>query len=175
MKGSMAMSETDVMSDTPIVTQPSQQSNYWGFQDTFKYLFPDGVTFIEFRVMNEGDRVKFQSKTSRDVVLNRQGDARMKVDTGADRHELIKSCATGWNLIKGEGELIPFNERILQQWLNVADPKLVESIELEVRKHNPWLLGEMSSADIRKEIENLEEMLKLAEEREAGESSSGSR
>jgi hypothetical protein len=178
MKGSMAMevdqNESSFTKSDFISTQP-QQANYWGFYATEKYVFPDGVTFIEFKVMNEGDKVKYQKATSRDVVLNRQGDARMKMDTGSERHELIKACAVDWNVVKGEGEIVVFNPLNLQNLLNVLDPKIVEQLELAIRKANPWLLGDMSAADIRKEIENLQEMLKVAEEREAGEASSSNR
>lgn len=154
---------------------PVSQGNYWGFQQLERFTFPDGITFIEFKVMNEGDKVAFQKRTSRDLVLNRAGDARMKMDAGGERHELIRTCATGWNLVRGDNELVPFSTRVLDQWLDVADPRLVEKLELAIRKANPWLLGEMSSEDIKKEIENLEEMLKVAEEREAGEAYSSDR
>lgn len=175
----MVMNMSDEMTDAPIapIDEPiaaPQQDNYWGFYATERFWFPDKVTFIEFKVMSEGDKVKFQSKTSRDVILNRAGDARLRMNQGSERHELIKTCATAWNLVRGD-EIVPFSERILQQWLDVADPKIVEDLELAIRKANPWLLGEMTSEDIQKEIDNLEEMLKVAKEREAGEASSSNR
>ena len=172
------MSENATMQDGTPVGLPEApekvQQNYWGFQETFDYVFPDGITFIKFRVMNEGDKVKFQKSTSRDILLNRVGEARMKMDTGSERHAIITTCAMDWNFLQGD-QRVPFNERVLKQWLEVADPKLVEKIEVEVRKHNPWLLGELSSKDIKEQITELEEMLKIAEEREAGEASSSSR
>lgn len=171
---------TDIATPPPIFegTAPLDvpvQQNYWGFYATERFVFPDGITFIEFKLMNEGDKVKFQRSTSRDLVLNRQGDARMKMDTSSERHELIKACVTNWNLLKGKDEPLPFSLRSLEQWLDVADPKIVEDLEVAIRKHNPWLLGEMTVADIDKEIENLKEMRDVAEERERGERSSGSK
>ena len=90
------------------------------------------------------------------------------MDAAQERHELIRTCVTGWNLYRG-GSPIPFGERALKDFLELTDPRLVEDLEKAIRKANPWLLGEMSSEDIQKEIDNLEEMKKVAEERERGE------
>jgi hypothetical protein len=70
-----------------------------------------------------------------------------------------------------QGVSYPFTDNHLKEWLENANPRLVEDLEKEIRKANPWLLAEMSVADIEREIENLEEMKKVAQEREAGEAS----
>lgn len=148
-----------------------QPVDYFGFQETHRYTLPDGVQWIEFRSMNEGDKLKFQQTTSRDLVLERRtGDARMKMDPGSERHELIKTVVTNWNMFRG-GQPIAFSKPNLGDFLTLADPKIVDGLEKEIRKHNPWLLGEMTSKDIKQEIANLEEMLVVAEERERGEAS----
>jgi hypothetical protein len=157
----------------PAFEQP-QQADYFGFQATERYIFPDGLTFVEFQVMNEGQKLKFQKATGRDIVLQRSGDARLRMDPGAERHELIKACVTNWNLARN-GQLIPFNPRSLNDFLELADPKIIEKIENAIRRANPWLLGEVSAADIKEQIKELEEMLVVAEEREAGEASSASK
>jgi|SRR6478609_556269 len=147
------------------------QQDYFGFASTSKYFLPDGVSYIEFTKMNEGKKKAFQDKTSKDLVLERQsGNARMSVLQGSERWELIKSCVVGWNLTRG-GTLVPFTMVMLNDFLDLADPIVVEGLEKAIRKANPWLLAEMTSKDIKREIENLEEMLKVAEEREAGEAS----
>lgn len=163
------------LSDTvhPAFESP-QQADYFGFQATERYVFPDGLTFVEFQVMNEGQKLKFQKATGRDIVLQRSGDAKLRMDPGAERHELLRACIVNWNLARG-GQLIPFNKRSLDDFLELADPKIVEKIENAIRRANPWLMGEVSAADIREQISELEEMLKVAEEREAGEASSVSK
>lgn len=170
------MNDTQTMNDNLSYEQLStpQPVDYFGFQATERYTFPDGLTWLEFQVMNEGQKLKFQKATGRDIVLNRAGDARMRVDPGAERHELIKTCVVDWNLSRG-GQLVPFNMKSLSDFLQLADPKIVENIENAIRKANPWLLGEMSASDIRRQIEELEEQEKQALEREAGERSSGSK
>jgi hypothetical protein len=99
----------------------------------------------------------------------------MKMDSGAERHALIQACAVGWNVVRGENELVKFDKHTLESFLNAIDPRLVEALEVKIRKANPWLLGDMSVEDIDKEIENLQELRAAAVEREAGEQSSSSR
>lgn len=165
------------MSDEYGDTQADQQvyDDYFGFASSEKWYLPDGKQYFEFEVMNEGKKSKFQKKTQRDVVLERQsGNARMKMDAAQERHELIKESVIGWNLYRG-GQAVPFTDRALNDWLSLTNPKLVEGLEKAIRKANPWLLAEMTVEDIDKEIENLQEMRKVAEERELGEGSSSSR
>lgn len=174
MKGSNAM--TDIA--TPFIPDTADtpvQQDYFGFQATEKYYFPDGLTWVEFSIMNEGDRLKFQRKTGRDITLDRRsGDAKMKMDPGTERHELIKTCLVNWNLSRN-GQPQPFGEAALRDFLTLANPKVIDEIEKAIRKANPWLLGELSVEDIDKEIADLQEMREVAVERERGESSSGSK
>lgn len=150
--------------------QTAEQADYFGFSQTFKFVFPDKLTWIEFKKFNEGDKKKYQDKVSKDLVIKRGGDASMKVLQGSERHELIHTACVDWNL-KRNGESVPFNKIQLGDFLALTDPILVEDLEKAIRKANPWLLGEMTAADIEKEIESLQEMLEVAQKREAGEGS----
>lgn len=154
---------------------PSAQIDYFSFQSETKHYLPDGISYVVIAAMNEGDKTKFQKKTQRDIVLERQsGNARMKMDAASDRHELIEACVKDWNFTRN-GLPVRFEPRALKDFLTLADPKIVEGIEIAIRKANPWLLGEMKSEDIQKEIDNLNDLLEIALEREAGEASSGSK
>lgn len=162
------MEENQQIDENPV---EHQQKDYFGFERVEKFIFPDGVSYIEFKPMNEGQKKNFQDKTSKDVVLERRsGNARMSVMAGTERHELIKASACGWNLTRG-GNPVPFNSVNLGDFLTLADPRLVEDLEKAIRKANPWLLQDMKPEDIRKEIENLEEMYEEAVKREQGEAS----
>lgn len=155
--------------------QPKQQQDYWGFYQTERFVFPDGVTYLEIKAMNEGDKQKFQKTTQRDMVLEKgSGNARFKIDAGIERRELLRASVTDWNFIRGE-QAIPFSERIFLQWLDVADPTLVEKIEVFIRKLNPWMLADLSVEEIDRQIEELNELRAVAEERERGEESSSSK
>jgi hypothetical protein len=151
--------------------RPGEQANYFGFESRIKFFLPDGVSWIEFAKMNEGEKKMFQDKTSRDVVLERNsGNARMNMLQGTERHELIKSSIKDWNLRNEDGP-VPCTPSNIQMFLTVADPQIIEDLEKAIRKANPWLLSEMSVEDIDKEIANLQEMRAIAEKRERGEGS----
>ena len=154
--------------------EQSTPVDYFGFQATEKFYLPDGQQYIEFQIMNEGAKAKFQKLTTKDLVVQRGGDARMKMDPAQERHELIRQSVIDWTLTRG-GQPVRFNPTNLKDFLELANPKLIEDLEKAIRKANPWLLGEMKVEDIDREIENLQEMRKVAEEREAGEAFSASR
>lgn len=168
----MTVSEDINIASEASQSEQRQQANYFGFQERKKFYLPDRISFIEYEKMNEGAKKKFQDKTSRDMIVERtSGNARMTVLQGSERHELIVTCVKDWNLLGPDSTPILFNERIFRQWLDVADPEIVEDLEKEIRKANPWLLAEMEPEDIEKEIENLQEMLEIARKRKAGEAS----
>jgi hypothetical protein len=148
--------------------------DYFGFAKSEQFLLPDGRQYIEFQVMNEGLKAKFQKQTGRDLVIQRNQDARMRMDPAQERHELIKASVTDWNMYRG-GTPVPYTKKALSDFLELADPKIIEDLETAIRKANPWLLSDMKSEDIRREIDNLEEMYQAAVEREQGEVSSSSR
>ena len=162
------MTETAVFEPEASFEAPAQY-DYFGFAKDDKFYFPDGVTWMQFNVMNEGAKTKFQKQTQKDLVLERQsGNARMKVDPGIERHEIIRQSVTNWNLVRGAQKTpVPYSDRALKDFLELSDPKLVEDIEKAIRKANPWLLGEMTVKDIDREIESLQEMRAVAEKREA--------
>jgi hypothetical protein len=137
---------------------PGGQHDYWGTDVRTKFFFPDGVTFMEIKVMNEGARAKFQRENNQDMKINRRDDsASIRLDTAKERHALIKASVVGWNLTKN-GQIVDFAPSILQNWLEVADPKIVDDLEFACRKANPWLQQDMEVEDIDKEIDRLTEL-----------------
>jgi len=154
--------------------------DYWGVSETRRYTLPDGKQWIEFKIMDEGDKTKFQKMTNSDLIVQRSGDSRIKIDPARERHELIKNSVTNWNLqqkdpVGGGWSPAPFSIRSVEMWLEKAPPKIVEDLELEIRKANPWMQADMSVDEIDKEIERLQDLRKLARERELGEGVSATR
>src|SRR6478736_8155092 len=99
--------DTGYQPDFDTQQDESGQEDYFGFDRTERYDFPDGKSWIEFKPMNEGAKKAFQDKTSKDLVLERNsGNARMSVLQGSERHELIKSSVCGWNLVRN-GQPLP--------------------------------------------------------------------
>lgn len=157
-----------------VQTSERVQANYWGFEQRDKFFLPDGVSYIEIKKMNEGDKSSYQSKTRSDIRLQRNtGDAHMKADPAVERKELILSSVCGWNLLDQQGNPIAFNKTSgafsFVRWMEQADPKIIEGLEKAIRKFNPWLLSDMSVEDIDREIENLQEMREEALKRQEGE------
>lgn len=161
---------------TPPEAQPEQRvtQDYWGVDETHKHYLSDGVQYFEFKVMNEGDKAKFQRQTNQDLTIGRDQQAKVRMDPAGERHTLIKTSVTGWNLYK-QGEVVAFSPQLLEKWLQSANPKIVEELEYAIRMANPWLQAEMSIEEVDKEITRLEEVRRQLVEREAGESVSANK
>jgi hypothetical protein len=144
-----------------------QYEDYFGFDTTEVYTLPDGKQQIFFKVMNEGQKVKFQQKTNRDIHVNRaSNDMRIKADPAGERQALIESSVTGWTLKKkvgGQWVDAPFSNNgspgdELHKWLAVANPRIVEELEDAIRKANPWLQADMTVEQIDEEIQRLHDL-----------------
>lgn len=181
--------DPDEMPDGPPLdpddTQQPAFEDYWGFEEKEIFQLPDKKQFIEFQRMNEGQRKQFQKDTRTDVLVKRgTGDTHLKVDPAEERHALIVSSVTGWHMFRrnkrtGEPEPVVFSSgkpgANLEQWLSVANPKIVDQLERAIRRANPWLLAEAKSEEIQEQIDDLQEQLKDALERESGEGGSTSK
>lgn len=163
--------------------------DYYDFDERDRWYFPDGKQYIEFKKLNEGERAKYLKATRSDVHLNqRSGEARIPFDQSNDRRELLLHSITNWHIVRreivgGAPTFVPIafpvqsNSKggVLAQWIDRANPAILGQLEKAIRMANPWLLNDMSSEQIRKEITDLEELLKAAEEREAAEGNSSSK
>jgi hypothetical protein len=163
--------------EAPAVTEGYE--NYWGTDETHRHYLPDEKQFFEFKIMNEGAKARFQRMTNQDLTIKQGGEAKVRMDPANERHTLIKESVTGWLLYMPDKEnqmvQASFTPAMLDNWLNMAPPKIVEDLELAIRKANPWMQADMKSEQIREEIKRLEDLLreKLAEE--AGESVSANK
>jgi len=152
--------------------------DYFGFNETQRWDFPDHLQWIEFRQMTEGDRRKYQSKTTKDIKLEKNtGDARVRVDPGVEREILFECSVMSWHIVRkqtdGSFKPIPVDKNAslgseFGKWSLQADPKLLDGLERAIRKANPWMQSEMTAEALREEIKNLEELLDAAVKREAG-------
>lgn len=157
--------------------------DYFGFDERGRWFFPDGKQWIEYKKLNEGDRQKFVSATRTDLHVNRQtGEARLPVDQSRERMQLLLTACTNWyvagkNPKDGKRYLVPFRNNgsdgcEFAQWLKKADPAILADLEKEIRKFNPWMMGELSVEQIDKEIADLQELREAAAKREANEKNS---
>jgi glucan phosphorylase len=170
---------TEVVEDDENVY--SGYADYFGFDESFNFMMPDGKQFISFKAMNEGDRAKYEAKTSRDVKFNRRtDDAAISMNAAADRHELIQTSVTGWNFVRrnarGKIEPVPFSNSgpggTFNQWLSKANPKIVSDLANAIRKANPWMTDEMDVEQVDEEMKRLQELRQELVERDAAKKSS---
>lgn len=158
--------------DPPRADTISGQQDYFGFAQNERHMLPDGRSWVDLAVLNEGQRRRYQNGTSRELKLKRNsGDAMLKMATGDDKYELLKVAIVGWNLQRN-GSPVAFNPQTLEQFLSGANPKIIDDIEKRVRKMNPWLLSEMTVEQIDEEIASLQEMRAVRAEEEAGKATS---
>lgn len=147
-----------------VATDTGVFADYFGFEQTRNVMLPDGSSFVTIQLLNEGARRKYLNAVNKDIRIERQtGDAKLKVATGDDRHELLKAAIINWNLKQknaktGQMEPVPFTGQNLQRFLDNTNPKIIDLIEKEIRKDNEWLVGEVTVEDIDKQIEELQEL-----------------
>lgn len=133
-------------------------ADYFGFEQTEVVPMPDSRQWVEIRVLNEGQRRKYLNSVNRDVRVQRgTGDAFMRLSSGDEKRALLESAIVNWNLRRG-GQLVPFNERNLREFLDKADPRIIDRIEKAVRKANPWLQQDWTVEEIDEEIAELQEL-----------------
>jgi len=164
----------DAMRAQGVPVEERVQEDYFGFEDIRNVFLPDGISFISHRVMNEGKRRQYLKMVNRDIRVQRTGDAYLKSSPGEDRYALLRTAICGWNLQRN-GVPVPFSERSLNDWLEVANPRIVELVEKDIRMSNPWLLQDLSLEDIDNEIKNLQDLRERKVEEEEGNAGSSTK
>lgn len=162
----------DTMRSQGVSPYVSGQQDYFGFDQTDTIILPDGESYIEHKLLNEGQRRKYLNAVNREVKVQRvTGDALMKMQPGEEKKVLLEMAIVGWNLLRG-GNPLPFTKGNLTEFLDKANPKIIDLIEKEVRKANAWLMTEMSLEDIDREIASLQEMREVKVQEEEGKGNS---
>lgn len=150
------------------------QVDYFGAGTEHTVTLPDGVSTMTHKTLMEGDKRKYMNAVNRDLKINRKSqDATLKLAPGDDREALLRLAIVGWSLIK-DGAPVPFTPQNLGIVLDKFPPDVLDVVEKDIRKHNAWLLAEISIEDIDEEIKNLTELReqKVAESEGNGGSSS---
>jgi hypothetical protein len=158
----------DAMRERGEVVEYKVQQDYFAFDNERRFMMPDGVSWIDYQVLNEGQRCKYLNRINRDLTIKAATkDAVMRMAPGDERRALLEEAIVGWNFARS-GKPVQFNKQNLSEFLQKASPKIIDLIEKEIRLANPWLLAEMSLEDIDREIEQLQELReKKVEEEQA--------
>lgn len=140
--------------------------NLFGFGTENKfYYFPDNVQYIEYKVMNSGMRDEYEKRTSREVrIQNVSKDMKLRLDPAADRAAILEISIVGWNVLQADGVTpLPFSKGALREFLKAIDPSYTVELEMQIRKDNPWLMGDTDLADLYEQRDALEEQIREAE------------
>ena len=133
----------------------------FSFDYTEEYELPGtGGQVIYFKRLTEGKKADFQKLTNGDVRIQRNtGDAKMKMDPAAERHELIRQSVCDWTLVqrnhKGEIARVKFDSSALKTWMEKTDPKFVQGLEKAIREKNEWMRSEITVEGIDEQMEEL--------------------
>ncbi len=181
--------ETDVLTDTEknmraagVNPDEPGYEDYYGFDERETWYLPDGKQWIEFKKMNEGDRRRYQAKTTKDIRLAKtSGDATIRVDPGEERAILFETTVVGWHVVRkqpdGTFREVPFGPNASSgsefgKWAITVNPTLLDGLEKAIRKANVWMLNEQTVQAIKDQMTELGELLKEAEKREEGKGAS---
>lgn len=143
--------------------------DYWGTDETKKvYLGSDNKQYFEIRLMTEGQRARFEKDNNQDLRVDRDQTTTIKIDPGRSRKALIKAATKDWFVVRG-GKPVKFNDANLNQFIDGANPRIIDKLEKEIRDYNEWLKNDLTVEEIDKEIEVLQKEREAAVRREAGE------
>lgn len=155
-----------------VATTEKVQADYFGFGEFHSVTLPDGISYIQHKTLNEGDRRKYLNSVNRDVKFQKAtGDAIMRIASGDEKQALLRSAIVGWNLSRG-GQPVPFNDRTLAEFLEKASPKIIDIIHKDVQRANDWLAADVTVDDIDKEIAELQELRAKKLDEEQGKAAS---
>lgn len=156
-------------------TETHVQDDYFAFDSARRCFLPDGQSWVDHQVMNEGKRRKYLNAINRDLRIQKATqDALVSVRPGDERRALLDEAIVGWNLMRN-GNPVPFNKGTLSEFLEKASPRIIDLIEKDIRLANPWLLNELTLEDIDREMEQLGELRAKKVEEAEGNLDSASR
>jgi hypothetical protein len=170
----------DTITPDATATEGVVFEDYWGTDETYNYVLPDGHQFFTIQPMDEGAKQRFQKKTNKGIRMNqRSQEATIDVDPADERWTLIKESVVGWKLMQrakdGTWSEYPFSKQNIERWLEKANPKIVQDLEFFIRTKNPWMQADMDLEQIDEEIDRLEQLRKQVVEQQAGEGSSANK
>lgn len=160
--------------------------DYWGVEETFKHMLPDGKQYFEIRPMNEGAKTAFQKSTNKGIRMNqRSQEATIDVDPADERHTLILQSVVSWHIMQrgADGTFSEYpcpgddrmRKRALEQMLEKFNPKVIQELEFFIRTKNPWMQADMDLEEIDRELDRLTELRKQVKDQQSGEGSSANK
>lgn len=167
--------------------QQVQYEDYWGVEETFKFILKDGHQYFEVKPMDEGAKTRFQKLTNKGIRMNqRSQEATIDVDPSDERHTLILESVVDWRIMQkgpdGSWSELPCptdeprRKRVLRETiLEKFSPKVIQDLEFFIRTKNPWMQADQKLDDLLEQRDELDILIKQKREQEAGEASSANK
>ena len=150
---------------------PTTRRSFFGGNSVVRHnMKDDPASWVEVKVMTEGDRAKYDSdtKTPMEVDSNTK-KTQFSVDSGVQRAALVRHGVKAWNFVDSDGVTeLPVNRGTLDRILTEFAPAIIDEIAQAVTEANPWLKGERTVEEIDTEIERLEKERAEVKAREEG-------
>lgn len=161
------------MTDIPAESTQARQQCYFGKDRTERHYLPDGQTFMTIKRLMEGDRRKYQDRTSSGFRMEKgSGDSIVDLKPGTARHMLIQMAVVGWNLVNEEQTPVECNQATKELFLDYADPEIVDDLEKAIRELNPWLSDDDSLDDLLEARDDLDRQIARKRDEEEGKADS---
>lgn len=178
----VASTEAAMRQAGAVIEEKVEFIDYFTFEETRRWYFPDGKHYIEFKPMTEGKRRKYQSQTMTTMTMNRaSGDSKIGINVARDREALLDISVTNWFMERRDGMgnivAVEFKDRNygFAKWSEIANPKFIEDLEKEIRKANPWMQADLDIEEIDNEIERLQTLRTEILDRQLGEGNSSNK
>ncbi len=112
---------------------------YFGVNKTKKlYLDAEKKQWIEFKKLNEGERIKYQDAVTGEVSMNQETkEIKMEANSGKERSELIKLAVCGYNLQISKTEILSeFNKNKWEEIYETMDGDKAQELYEEIQEFN---------------------------------------
>ena len=166
----MSDTASNLINVTESKPEPTQVDYFGTVNETERHTLPDGKSYVEVKVMTEGDRRKYLANSNKGIRIEKSGDSLMEIDPGGNRFHLLMVAIVDWNLTRA-GADVRFNTHELRKFLENAPPSVIDGIELAVNELNPWLSDNITVEGIDEEIERLTELREKTVARDEGKES----
>jgi len=147
-----------------------QRRDFFGAKEDEIVELDDAGSHVRVKYFVAGDKSKYLKALNRQVELGKDGKSRIQISGAEDQAALLRVAITGWGIYQGERAL-PFTNNNLRDFLSKAPVDVLDTIEKQVRKMNPFLDDELTVEEIDAQITDLEELRAELIEREGKEPS----
>lgn len=154
--------------------------DYFAEPESHTFYLPDGKQFFVFQELREGGKALYEKITNREGIKVQRvtGEAKLPIDPAIQRQTLIRVSVVDANIWypgnNGNWEQLKFdtirqreNNKFWDRVFEKFPASIIDELHKQIEKVNPWLAADDDVEAIQKQIDDLEERKRRAEEEEA--------